>query len=184
MGLSITGSDSLSERASMMRESLQKSQIITENVVSILGSFDYRLSALETAMRPTQVCFCLVCFLGKWKSRDRLNAIQRFCAFDHLYTGPSLCFISWNEANIWGRSVSGIQSSLTLFLFLCKESADLLNTGFPISHNFHCNEPLLLSCWWCCYMGSFDFGCYRLERILFGKPMRILARLWRLPMLY
>ncbi|EEF45760.1 protein binding protein, putative [Ricinus communis] len=38
-----------------MRESLQKSQTITDNVVSILGSFDSRLSALETAMRPTQI---------------------------------------------------------------------------------------------------------------------------------
>lgn len=47
--------DSLSVRAAMMRESLQKSQTITDNVVSILGSFDHRLSALETAMRPTQV---------------------------------------------------------------------------------------------------------------------------------
>ncbi|XP_022742852.1 exocyst complex component EXO70A1-like isoform X2 [Durio zibethinus] len=54
MGISVVGMDSLSERASMMREALQKSQTITENVVSILGSFDSRLSALETAMRPTQ----------------------------------------------------------------------------------------------------------------------------------
>lgn len=47
--------DLLSERAVLMRASLQKSQTITDNVVSILGSFDSRLSALETAMRPTQV---------------------------------------------------------------------------------------------------------------------------------
>lgn len=47
--------DMLSERARIMRESLQKSQSITDNVVNILGSFDHRLSALETAMRPTQV---------------------------------------------------------------------------------------------------------------------------------
>lgn len=49
------GMDLLSERAVLMRESLQKSQTITDNVVSILGSFDSRLSALESAMRPTQV---------------------------------------------------------------------------------------------------------------------------------
>jgi exocyst complex protein 7 len=49
--------DLLSERAVLMRASLQKSQTITDNVVSILGSFDSRLSALETAMRPTQVWF-------------------------------------------------------------------------------------------------------------------------------
>lgn len=47
--------ETLSERVSFMRESLHKSQTITDNMVSILGSFDHRLSALETAMRPTQV---------------------------------------------------------------------------------------------------------------------------------
>lgn len=47
--------EALRERAAIMRESLQKSQTITDNMVSILGSFDHRLSALETAMRPTQV---------------------------------------------------------------------------------------------------------------------------------
>lgn len=58
MGIAVVGMDSLSERAAMMREALLKSQTITDNVVSILGSFDSRLSALETAMRPTQVSFC------------------------------------------------------------------------------------------------------------------------------
>lgn len=48
-------SDVLSEKAAMMRESLLKSQSATDNMVSMLGSFDHRLSALETAMRPTQV---------------------------------------------------------------------------------------------------------------------------------
>ncbi|XP_022746416.1 exocyst complex component EXO70A1-like [Durio zibethinus] len=47
--------EALRERAALVRESLQKSQIITESMVSILGSFDHRLSALETAMRPTQI---------------------------------------------------------------------------------------------------------------------------------
>ena len=47
--------EALSERAAAIRESLQKSQTSTENMVAILGSFDHRLSALETAMRPTQV---------------------------------------------------------------------------------------------------------------------------------
>ncbi|XP_022744484.1 exocyst complex component EXO70A1-like isoform X2 [Durio zibethinus] len=46
--------EALRERAALVRESLQKSQTITESMVSILGSFDHRLSALETAMRPTQ----------------------------------------------------------------------------------------------------------------------------------
>ncbi|KAL6280335.1 hypothetical protein ACE6H2_017216 [Prunus campanulata] len=47
------GIDSLSIRAAMMSESLQKSQTITNSVVSILSSFDHCLSALETSMRPT-----------------------------------------------------------------------------------------------------------------------------------
>ncbi|KAF7852135.1 hypothetical protein BT93_L0528 [Corymbia citriodora subsp. variegata] len=57
MGVAVGGGggDPLTERAALMRESLQKSQTITDNVVSILGSFDHRLSALETAMRPTQI---------------------------------------------------------------------------------------------------------------------------------
>ncbi|GAA0144286.1 membrane traffic protein [Lithospermum erythrorhizon] len=49
------GVDLVSERAALMRESLLNSQSITDNMVNILGSFDHRLSALETAMRPTQI---------------------------------------------------------------------------------------------------------------------------------
>lgn len=55
MGVGTPVMETLAERAAFMRESLQKSQSITENMVAILGSFDHRLSALETAMRPTQV---------------------------------------------------------------------------------------------------------------------------------
>nr|ATP84483.1 Exo70A1 [Corylus heterophylla x Corylus avellana] len=55
MGVAVVGTDSLSERAAKMRESLQKSQTIADSVVTILGSFDHRLSVLETAMRPTQI---------------------------------------------------------------------------------------------------------------------------------
>lgn len=47
--------EALSERAASVRDALQKSQTITDGMVAILGSFDHRLSALETAMRPTQV---------------------------------------------------------------------------------------------------------------------------------
>ncbi|KMZ73546.1 Exocyst complex component EXO70A1 [Zostera marina] len=45
----------LSQKAIFLRESLQKSQANTDEMVAILGSFDNRLSALEEAMRPTQV---------------------------------------------------------------------------------------------------------------------------------
>lgn len=58
-------------RAQYMREILEKSQSITDSVITILGSFDDRLSTLEAAMRPTQVLitaltlrpFCLMCTL-------------------------------------------------------------------------------------------------------------------------
>ncbi|CAN1297936.1 Exocyst complex component EXO70A1 [Linum perenne] len=49
------GVDSLSDRAAKMKEALLKSQTISDKVVSILGSFDSRLSVLESAMRPTQI---------------------------------------------------------------------------------------------------------------------------------
>eukprot|EP00249_Psilotum_nudum_P023017 c28727_g2_i3 orf=1570-2892(+) len=47
--------ETLVQRARVMRESLSKSQTITDSMISILGSFDHRLSDLETAVRPTQV---------------------------------------------------------------------------------------------------------------------------------
>lgn len=47
--------ESLAQRAALLRESLQRSQSATDAVVSILGSFDSRLSALDAAMRPIQV---------------------------------------------------------------------------------------------------------------------------------
>ncbi|CAL5352394.1 unnamed protein product [Camellia sinensis] len=55
MGVRSLVMDTLSEKVTFMRESLQKSQTFTDNMVTILGSFDHRLSALETAMRPTQI---------------------------------------------------------------------------------------------------------------------------------
>lgn len=47
--------ESLAQRAALLRESLGKSQAATDAVVSILGSFDSRLSALDAAMRPIQL---------------------------------------------------------------------------------------------------------------------------------
>ncbi|CAA0822534.1 exocyst subunit exo70 family protein A2 [Striga hermonthica] len=55
MGSHAAAMDTLSERAALLRESMQKTQAISDSMVSILGSFDHRLSALETAMRPTQL---------------------------------------------------------------------------------------------------------------------------------
>ncbi|MQL87218.1 hypothetical protein Taro_019759 [Colocasia esculenta] len=47
--------ETLTRKANFLRESLKKSETVSKDMVSILGSFDHRLSALETAMRPTQV---------------------------------------------------------------------------------------------------------------------------------
>jgi hypothetical protein len=45
----------LMSRSKLMYESLRKSQVLTDSIVNILGSFDRRLSFLETDMRPMQV---------------------------------------------------------------------------------------------------------------------------------
>jgi exocyst complex component 7 len=47
--------ETLAQRAALLRESLDRSKQVTDAVVSILGSFDSRLSALDSAMRPIQV---------------------------------------------------------------------------------------------------------------------------------
>uniref|UniRef100_A0A6N2KDF3 Uncharacterized protein n=1 Tax=Salix viminalis TaxID=40686 RepID=A0A6N2KDF3_SALVM len=51
--MAMSGMDSLGEKATKMREALQESQTITDNV-TFLGSFDSRLSILETAIHPTR----------------------------------------------------------------------------------------------------------------------------------
>ncbi|EFJ09561.1 hypothetical protein SELMODRAFT_184479 [Selaginella moellendorffii] len=47
--------DALAATALLLRDSLHRSQSVTQSVMSILGSFDARLSGLESAMRPTQL---------------------------------------------------------------------------------------------------------------------------------
>jgi hypothetical protein len=50
-------------------------------MVSILGSFDHRLSALETAMRPTQVIW-----LSVWIEFDQVFfRVLLFVMFDLLF---------------------------------------------------------------------------------------------------
>ncbi|CAN1146906.1 Peptidyl-prolyl cis-trans isomerase FKBP17-1, chloroplastic [Linum perenne] len=66
---------SLAYRAEFMKEAPEKSQSITDSMVSILGSFNHRLSALEIAMRPTQVAIHYY---------DRLGAKQGW-RFDSNY---------------------------------------------------------------------------------------------------
>ena len=73
--------EALRERAAFIRDSLHKSQTSTENMVAILGSFDHRLSALETAMRPTQVPLlfqfhCLVPEKLKRETTEKENNIH------------------------------------------------------------------------------------------------------------
>lgn len=80
MGIPIraAGVDNLSDKAAMMRESLQKSQSITDNMVSMLGSFDHRLSALETAMRPTQVKLIMLWSVFQLYSFPTLDILFEF----------------------------------------------------------------------------------------------------------
>ncbi|KAJ4779628.1 Exocyst subunit exo70 family protein A1 [Rhynchospora pubera] len=46
--------EALRQRTEFLRESLEKSKILTETMVAKLGSFDSRLSTLDSAMRPIQ----------------------------------------------------------------------------------------------------------------------------------
>ncbi|KAG6555777.1 hypothetical protein Mapa_003018 [Marchantia paleacea] len=46
--------EGLMVRSQFMREAMIKSQTISDNMITILSSFDHRLSTLEAAMRPTQ----------------------------------------------------------------------------------------------------------------------------------
>lgn len=77
MGFNDLTMETLRDRASTMKDCLARSQTITDSMTSILGSFDLRLSALETAMRPTQVCFvCSVNFRhDSFKKRSQLKNV-------------------------------------------------------------------------------------------------------------
>ncbi|KVH90636.1 hypothetical protein Ccrd_007396 [Cynara cardunculus var. scolymus] len=55
MGFNDLPMETLRDRATTMKNCLARSQVITDSITAILGSFDIRLSALETAMRPTQI---------------------------------------------------------------------------------------------------------------------------------
>nr|GEX09001.1 exocyst complex component EXO70A1-like [Tanacetum cinerariifolium] len=54
MGFDDLTMKTLRDRAATMKDYLAQSQVITDNMTSILRSFDLCLSALETAMCPTQ----------------------------------------------------------------------------------------------------------------------------------
>ena len=51
------GMEALSRQVSALREALEQSEENTQGMVAALGSFDSRLSALDSAMRPIQVRF-------------------------------------------------------------------------------------------------------------------------------
>ncbi|KAJ9554803.1 hypothetical protein OSB04_009417 [Centaurea solstitialis] len=55
LGFNDLSMETLRDKATTMRNCLSRSQLITDSITAILGSFDIRLSALETAMRPTQI---------------------------------------------------------------------------------------------------------------------------------
>ncbi|KAL2229261.1 UNVERIFIED_CONTAM: Exocyst complex component EXO70A1 [Sesamum indicum] len=63
----------LTDRAALMKESMQKTQSITDNMAAILGSFDHRLSALETAMRPTQAFLFFQLFCDLLRAHENID---------------------------------------------------------------------------------------------------------------
>ena len=179
MGVPVMASDSPSERAAMIRESLQKSQTIIDRVILILGSFDHCLSALETAMRPTQVrpfSFFLLCYVCLSRKCRWMREIWKFVGFWFWPIWITLfiltpLFLSQQKRK---ETCGFFVNFCLLFLysvFLAIEQQILQNVGF-----------CFLSWLWpfCCYWVWFGFGRYRLERILFGKLTRILIKLWKL----
>lgn len=98
--------EALTERAGLMKESLHKSQTITDNMVGILGSFDHRLSALETAMRPTQVPFSSLCFVFFRVSWNFSRFVE------------SEIYLCWNRNKILVSEKITRDSSLISFEFL------------------------------------------------------------------
>jgi hypothetical protein len=52
-GAALQAMDALSRWGTMLWDSLRRSQGNTDGMVTILGSLNHRLSALEAAMRPT-----------------------------------------------------------------------------------------------------------------------------------
>ena len=168
MGVAV-GTDALSERAAMMRESVQKSQTISDSIVSILGSFDHRLSALETAMRPTQVgsshsvspeecsCSCSFCFSFSLSDVPKHSRSSKL-----LVLGLRFKFLS-----------------PFLFLHFLGDQTEL-DLAFPpyLVGSLSANGLAFP------FLTVAKSGFYRLERILFEELMRILTRLWRLPRLY
>ncbi|KAA0025218.1 exocyst complex component EXO70A1 isoform X1 [Cucumis melo var. makuwa] len=120
----------LTQRAALVRESLQKSQNVTENMVSILGSFDYRLSALETAMRPTQIRTHSI-------RRAHENIDKTLKAAESMLAQFDLTRKA--EAKI----LRGPHEDLEMYL----EAIDQLrstNRYFTGNKNFKCNEAILI----------------------------------------
>ena len=149
MGVAV-GMDALSERAAMMRESVQKSQTISDSIVSILGSFDHRLSALETAMRPTQVRLSLYrSLLFHFIARMHVLPIFRRILDLVIYLCKASRFIFF---------------LLFLFLHFLGDQTELDLVFFPL----YLVESL---------RANGESGFYSLERILFEELMKILTRL-------
>ena len=143
------GTDPLSERAAIMRESLQKSQTITDNVVSILGSFDHRLSALETAMRPTQVgSFSSSSFLfgysENWGGKDK-----RICEKMEFWGWVWLFSIKWKYGP--SRFMCSFFAFCTAFSAI--KMADLGECWIILLLYI----IALMCCLWSCYWVCFNF---------------------------
>lgn len=129
MGIAVGGVDLLSEKAAMMRECLQKSETITDNVVTILGSFDHRLSALETAMRPTQVPFFFLPI--KWA-----RFWERVCFFwlQNGVLGNELTFLwlgcngdlFWRGLFVFELGIWRVVKSWIFFIWVCRLELTLL----------------------------------------------------------
>lgn len=123
----------LKDRAAFVKDSLHRSQTITDNMVAILGSFDHRLSALETAMRPTQVHFTLplLFFFLQQSTGGGVEALYGMLIINLWFPRSRQCLemcISLSGKAIGGTLISYCSSSFVnpcfLFIFFFVWSQD------------------------------------------------------------
>ena len=132
----------MAERSRFMRESLKRSQTITDSMITILSSFDHRLSDLESAMRPTQVlrffseirinklCSRLLGFIGSlpswfasacWLEYLALIKTVKCCQIYSLFASNFGCVSTWIASSITKLFMFPVLMLLyiDLMLYLC-----------------------------------------------------------------
>ncbi|KAJ3687826.1 hypothetical protein LUZ61_016990 [Rhynchospora tenuis] len=89
--------EALRQRTEFLRESLEKSKINTESMVAKLGSFDSRLSTLDSAMRPIQARTHAVRMAHENIDKTLRSADVILSQFDKTYEAEKIIMRGPNE---------------------------------------------------------------------------------------